>query len=111
MTSSHIWDKLKLPNVPVEALIIDPDKYGLLDGPFNVVRVPTHNGEVIHPGMMICSVGIVIDGGGSPEMFLKTFPKSPCRLSYVPLIILYDVILVVRGNLKLPMVFPSLKWI
>ena len=62
-------------NVPVEGWIICPDKHGLHDGLCNAVRLPTHNGEAVHPGMMICCVGMVIDGGMSPEMFLSLLPE------------------------------------
>ena len=44
---------LGLANVPVEGWTIDPDAHGLLDGVCNVVFLPNHNGEVVHPGMMM----------------------------------------------------------
>ena len=58
----------------------------LLDGPCDVTRLPAHNGDVLYPGMMTCGVGMVINGGMSPEMFIKPFLNSPCRHPYVLLI-------------------------
>ena len=82
-----------LVNVPVERWIIDPDVHGLLDDSCDVVHLPTYS-AVVHPGMMICVVGMVIDGGRSLEMFLEPFPRSPCILSSVLLIIIHPVTLV-----------------
>ena len=67
--------QLRFPNVPVEGRIIDLDIHGLLDGPCNVVRLPTHNEEVFHPGRMTCGVSMVTNGGGGLRYFLSLFPK------------------------------------
>ena len=70
--------------------------------------------RIIHPAMMTCDVGMVIDGGRSLEMFLQPFSNSPCRFPYVLLItlppvtltsvyyttLLCDVILILRGHLE-----------
>ena len=53
-----------------------PDIHGLVDGPCDVVYLPTHYGEVVHPGVKISGVGMVIDGQGGPEMFSLS-PKVP----------------------------------
>ena len=68
--------------------------YSLFEGPCNVVQLPTQNRKVVHPGMMTCGVGMVIDGRGSPEMFLKPFPEGPCRLPNVLFITVQPVTLV-----------------
>ena len=116
--------QLELVNVPTQGWIIDPDVYGLLDGPCNVVFLPTHNGEVVHLGVMTGSVGMVIDGGRGCDMFLEPFPKGSCRLPYVLLItfqcvivvpldysaLLCDVISVLKATRRLLMVLPPLKW-
>ena len=47
----------------------------LLDGSCDVVCLPTHNGEVVHPGVMISGVEMVIDKERGSEMFLEPFPK------------------------------------
>ena len=39
---------LKFANVPVKALIYDPDVYGFLDGPCDVLHLPAHYGEIVH---------------------------------------------------------------
>ena len=75
--------QLVLSNVPVDRWII-----GLLDGSCYVTRFPNHNGEFVHPVRMSCGVGMVINGGRNPEMFLKSFPKGPCRLPFVLIITL-----------------------
>ena len=112
--------QLELPTVPVEEWAIHPDLHGHLDGPCDVVQLPAHIGEFFHPDMMTCDVGMVIDGGRSPEMFHQPFPSGPCRFLYVLLLalqpitlipiyystLLSDVIFVLRGLL---MVLPPLK--
>ena len=45
-----------LSNILFERWIIDPDIHGLFDGPCNVVRYPTQNGEIVHLCMMTCVV-------------------------------------------------------
>ena len=86
--------QLVLADVPIEGWIIDSDVHGLLDSSCDVVCLPTHNGEVVNPGMMTCGVGMVMDGERGPEMFLEPFPKGPCRFPYVLLITLQLVTLV-----------------
>ena len=44
--------------------------HGLLDGSCDAVHLPTHYGEVVNSDMMICCVGMAIDGGRDLEMFL-----------------------------------------
>ena len=58
---------LELVNVPIEGWIIDPDVHGCLDGPCNVVYLPTHYEEVVPPDVITCDIGI--DGGGCSEVF------------------------------------------
>ena len=72
--------QLYLPNVPFEGWIIDSYIHGILDGSCDIVWLHTHNGEVVHPGMMTCVLGIVIDRGRDP--------RGPCRLPYALLITL-----------------------
>ena len=86
--------QLEFANDPIQGWIIDPDVYGLLDGPCDVVHLPTHYEEVINPDVMTCGVSMVIDGEKSPEMFPKPFLIGPCRFPYVLLIILRSVTLV-----------------
>ena len=86
--------QLKLPKVPDEGWIIDPNIHDILDGTCYVVSLPTHNGEVVHPGMMPYGISMVIDGGRSPKVFLKPFLKVPCRLTSALLITLQPVTLI-----------------
>ena len=86
--------------------------------------LPTHNGEVVHPGVMACGVGMVINRRRDPEMFLEPFPKGLCRFSCVLLITLqpvthvpvnyfthlYDIIPILGGHQEVFEVLPSLKW-
>ena len=65
--------------VPIEGLIIDPDIYGLLDGPGNVVHLPTNYGEIVQTNAITRGVAIVIEGGGGPEVLLDPFLKSHCQ--------------------------------
>ena len=51
--------------------------------------ISSYNGEVIHTGLMTCDLGMVINGGRDPKMFLRSFPKSPGRLSNILLITLF----------------------
>ena len=60
--------------------------YSLLDGPYDVVRLPIHNGEIVHPGKITYCVGMIINGGSSRENFLKPSPKVPCIFPYIFLI-------------------------
>ena len=64
-------------NALIEGWIIDPYVHGLLDDPYDVVCLSTHNGEGVQPGVMTHGVGMVIDGGRGPKMFLEPFPKGP----------------------------------
>ena len=66
--------QLEFTNVPIEGWIIDPDAHVLLNGPCNVVHLPTHYGEVVNPSVMTCGVSMVIDGGNRPKMFVAPFP-------------------------------------
>ena len=56
--------------------------------------LPTHYGEIFHPGVMTCGDGMVINGEKGPEMFPETLLKGPCRFTYVLLITLQSVTLV-----------------
>ena len=67
--------QLVLPTVLVEKRIIDPYIYSLVNAPSEVVRLPTHNRENIQASIWTCRVGMVINGGRCPEMFLQPFPK------------------------------------
>ena len=75
--------KLVLSNVPIERWIIGLFIHGLLTSPCNGVWLPTHNGEIVHPGTKTCGSGIVINEWKCPEIFLKPFPKGPYRPPYV----------------------------
>ena len=75
---SHVG-QLVLADVPIEGWIIDPTVHGLLDGSCSVMCLPTHNGEFFHPAVMICDVGMVIDGQKGPHIFLEPFSKGSCR--------------------------------
>ena len=44
--------QLEHPSVPVERWVIDPNIPGLLDGPCDVLRLPTHSEDIVHTGMM-----------------------------------------------------------
>ena len=74
-TSSHIWDSWYFSVFLSDGWIIDPCVHGLLDGPSEVVWFPTHNGKIIHIGMLTCDVDMVINGGRFPEMFLWVVPQ------------------------------------
>ena len=83
--------KLEIAIVPIEGWIIDPDVHGPLDDSCDAVCLPTNNRVVVHHGMMICSFGMVIDGRRGPKIFLKPFPKCPCRFPYLLLMTLQTV--------------------
>ena len=101
--------QLEFANIPVEGWITDTDVCGLLDGSCDVVCLCTHNLEVVHPGVVICSVGIVIDGERCLDMSLEPFPKGPCRFPYVLLITLQPITLVpVNYSIPLCDVIPIL---
>ena len=69
--------QLELASVPVEGLIVEPDVYSLLDGPGDVVHLPTYYGEIVQTDAITRGVTMVKDGGGDREIFLEPFPKSP----------------------------------
>ena len=67
-------------NVPIEGWIIDPDVHGLLDGPSDLVYLLYPLWRTCPFSVMICGVGMTIDGGRGPEMFLEPFPKDPLQI-------------------------------
>ena len=67
--------QLELSSVPVKGWVIDPDVYGLLYGPCNVVCLPTHHGEVVHTDVMLRDVAMFIDRWRGPEVSLRLSPK------------------------------------
>ena len=83
--------QLDFTNVSIQGWIIDPDVYDLLDGPCHVELLPTHYGKVVHPDVMTCGVGMVMDEGMDPKMFFEPFLKGPCRFLCVFLITLQSV--------------------
>ena len=85
-TSSHMWGPLELASVPVEGWIIDPDVHDLLHGPCDVANFPTHYRVVVHTDVMMTDVGMVIDGGRGPKVFLEAFLRGSCRFPCVLLI-------------------------
>ena len=94
------WDlilyvgQLELAKVPYWWREHWPSCNGLLDGPCDVLDLPTHYREVVHTDVMNCGVDMVIDGWRSPEVFPEPFPVGPCRFPYVLLIPIQSVTLV-----------------
>ena len=74
--------QMEFAKVLIERWITDPDVHDLLDGSCHVLHLPTYYGEVVHPSVMPCGVGMVIYGRRGPEMFFEPFPKGACRLPY-----------------------------
>ena len=71
-------------NVPIEGWVIDTNLHGFFDGSCDAVCLPTHYGEVVHPHVVICGVGMGIDGERDGAlMFPESFPKGPHRFPYV----------------------------
>ena len=52
-----------------------PHRHSLLDGPSEVLWLSNNNGEIVHPGVMTCGVGMVIYGEGDMECSLSLSPK------------------------------------
>ena len=50
--------------------------------------------EVVYTDVMHYGVGMVIDRGRGPKMFLEPFPKGHCRFSYTLLITIQSLVLV-----------------
>ena len=67
---------LELTYVPINRWIIDPDMHDLLDGPGDVVCLPTHCGEIVQTNAMTTDVTMDINGGRGPEMFLEPVSKK-----------------------------------
>ena len=90
LTGPHpICGQPKLSNIPTDGWIIDPDVHGLLDGSCNIVCLPTHNGEVVHPAVMICGVGMIIHWGRVPwdvpwSFIQRSLPNPPCTPHHMP---------------------------
>ena len=84
--------QLELDTVPNEGWTIDPDVCSLLDGPCDVVELPTNYRGAIPTDVMPHDVGIVIDGEGGPEVFPEPFSKGTCRFSYLLFITVQFVI-------------------
>ena len=56
-----MWDCWNLPMFLLrDGSLIDLDVHGLLDGTCDVC-FPTYFREVVHPGIMTCVVGMVMD--------------------------------------------------
>ena len=53
---------------------IDYDVHVLLDGPGDALGLPSQYGEVIQSDEMTCSLGMVKDGAGGPEMLFIPVP-------------------------------------
>ena len=53
---------IELAKAPIEEWIIDTDVHGLLEGLCDVLHLPTYYEEVVYPCVMICGVGMAIDG-------------------------------------------------
>ena len=62
--------QLVFPSAAVEGWITNPYVHSLLDSAGKVMGLPTHNGEILQFGVMTCGVGMVINGGRCPEMFI-----------------------------------------
>ena len=83
--------------MPIKGCISDPYEYSLLDGPDDMVCLPTQCREVINTDGMTRGVAIVIDGGGCLEMLLEPFPKSLCQVTSVLLLTTHMVTLEPAG--------------
>ena len=57
--------------------VTDSNAHGLLNGPDDALGLPIHYGKVVKLHGMTCGVGMVIDGGGVPEVFPISVPKVP----------------------------------
>ena len=89
--------RLELTNVRIEGRIIGPDIHDLLDGPFEVICLPTHYGEVVHTNVVSYNFNMVIDVAGGPKVFPKLFPKGPFRFHHLLLITIQFVTCVPVG--------------
>ena len=69
--------KLVFPQIPVEGRVIDSYEHHLLDGPGNPVWFHANNGETVHTDAVPCSMTMLLNGGGSSKMLLKSVPKGP----------------------------------
>ena len=116
--------QLQLLNIPIQEWIIDPDVHGLLDGPWDIVGLPTHYGEVVHNDMMSCGIDMVIDGGRGLRCSLSLSPKVLADFLIYSLITIHsvtllpvdyctfpcDVVPVHGGHQEVLTVLPPLKW-
>ena len=60
--SSYMWNNWNVPMLLLRNRSLTL-MYMTSDGSCNVVHLCAHNGEVVHPGMMTCTVGIITDMG------------------------------------------------
>ena len=68
--------QLELADVPVERWIIYPDVCGLLDGPDDVLHLPTHFEKLVHADVITRGVTMVIEGEGALRCSLNLSPKG-----------------------------------
>ena len=57
--------------------VINPDEHCFLYSPCDVLGLPTHCGKAAQFDGMTYGVGMVINEGGGPKMFLVSIPKGP----------------------------------
>ena len=67
--------QLELAYVPIKGCIIDPDVHLLLDGPGDLVHLPTHYREIVHTDAMTRGATMVIDGERALRCSLNLSPK------------------------------------
>ena len=63
--------------------VFNPGKHFSLYGPGDALRLPTHYVGTVQFDGMTCGVGMVINGGGGPMMFLVSSPNGPTSFADV----------------------------
>ena len=69
--------QLVLPQIPIVGRVIDSYEHGFLDSPGNTMCLPTHNGETVYTDAVLVRMIMLVNGGGSPKVLLKSVLKGP----------------------------------
>ena len=59
----NLW-QLVLAKIPVEGLVVEPDKHGLFYDPGDTLGLLVHDGKIVQCNGVTFDVGMVMDGEG-----------------------------------------------
>ena len=79
---SHMCGSWYLPRFLFRG-VINPSEHCFHCGLGDALGLPAHDGEAVQFDGMICGVGMVINGGWGPKMFLVSVPEGSASFTDV----------------------------